>query len=371
MTLETGAFIMNQIIYSPVGLFQPQVQMTFRYYDPNTGENVWKSKNVDSFQVLANDKHSCKSSAFTVNFKNESNGSQSYNVSATLDNDVQLMYSMTRPSEAKGWKLGQGPKGGFSYFGENEKSPEGYVVHRFWPYTKTSGMVVINGRAIEAKGQGMFVQAIQGMRPNLVATRWNFGNFQSKENNGTSAIVMEFTTTSGYGKVGASPQERVPQTVTIGSVVCGGQLVSVVGATRASNAAEVPATHVQHALCAKDELTGYDVPQLMKFVLQGPAVVGVDKPSADTIVEASMEVSLGSPAATNGLIEKVDVLAEIPYMVRKLVNYVAGAKPYIYQTLNPTHLRLELPASVAKAVGTDSSIEVPGVLFEEHTFISE
>ena len=362
---------MNQIIYSPVGLFQPQVQMTFRYYDPNTGENVWKSKNVDSFQVLPNNKHSCKSSAFTIDFKDESNGSQSYNVSATLDNDVQLMYSMTRPSEAKGWKLGQGPKGGFSYFGENENSPDGYVVHRFWPYTKTSGMLVINGRAMEVNGQGMFVQAIQGMRPNLVATRWNFGNFQSKENHGTSAIVMEFTTTSGYGKVDASSQARVPQTVTIGSVVCGGQLVSVVGATRASNASEVPATHVQHESCARDELTGYDVPQVMKFVLQGPAVVGVDKPSADTVVQASMEVSLGSPSATKGLIEKVDVLAEIPYMVRKLVNYVAGAKPYIYQTLNPTQLKLELPESVAQAIGTDSSIEVPGVLFEEHTFISE
>ena len=109
----------------------------------------------------------------------------------------------------------------------------------------------------------------------------------------------------------------------------------------------------------------------MKFVLQGPAVVGVDKLSADTVVQASMEVSLGSPSATKGLIEKVDVLAEIPYMVRKLVNYVAGAKPYIYQTLNPTQLKLELPESVAQAIGTDSSIEVPGVLFEEHTFISE
>ncbi len=62
---------------------------------------------------------------------------------------------------------------------------------------------------MEANGQGMFVQAIQGMRPNLVATRWNFGNFQSKENHGTSAIVMEFTTTSGYGKVDASSQTRV------------------------------------------------------------------------------------------------------------------------------------------------------------------
>jgi hypothetical protein len=32
-----------------------------------------------------------------------------------------------------------------------------------------------------------------------------------------------------------------------------------------------------------------------------------------------------------GLIEKVDVMAEIPGFVKAVVSYVAGAKPYIYQ----------------------------------------
>jgi hypothetical protein len=35
--------------------------------------------------------------------------------------------------------------------------------------------------------------------------------------------------------------------------------------------------------------------------------------------------------APKGLIEKVDVLAEIPYVIKSVVNYVAGTKPYIYQ----------------------------------------
>jgi hypothetical protein len=39
----------------------------------------------------------------------------------------------------------------------------------------------------------------------------------------------------------------------------------------------------------------------------------------------------GQPRKFSGLIEKVDVLAQIPYLVKKVISYVAGTKPYIYQ----------------------------------------
>ena len=85
-----------------------------------------------------------------------------------------------------------------------------------------------------------------------------------------------------------------------------------------------------------------------------------------------MDVNLGAPTAMQGLIEKVDVLAEIPFMVRKIVNYVAGTKPYIYQTLNATQMKLEIPEAVKNAIGASSTtLELQGSLFEEHTFISE
>lgn len=96
------------------------------------------------------------------------------------------------------------------------------------------------------------------------------------------------------------------------------------------------------------------------------------KGNTEQKVEASLKVDLGKPfpsSETHGLVDKVDVLAEIPYMVRKLVNYVAGTKPYIYQTLNPVTLTLTLPEGF-KGEGSGQSIEVKGTLFEEHTFIS-
>lgn len=48
-------------------------------------------------------------------------------------------------------------------------------------------------------------------------------------------------------------------------------------------------------------------------------------------VSASMKVDVGTPTQPKGLVEKVDVLAEIPAMLKAVVNYVAGTKPYIYQ----------------------------------------
>lgn len=340
--------------------------MTFRYFHPTTGENVWKSKNVDQFQVLP-DKRSCKSSAFSVTCKDLEDGSQQYEISATLDNELQLMYTVKRSASAKGWKLGQGDKGGFSYFGENPAAPVGHVVHRFWPHVQVSGMVVLKGRAIDANGQGMFVQAIQGMRPNLVASKWNFANFQSREFGGSSAVLMEFTTIPDYGKV-ADDGHRVPQTVTIGSIVCQGQLVAVVGATRAADADRLPPTYAEHETLTLDPDTGYQVPQSIQYVLQGPALIGE---AAGQDVQAKLRVELGAPTQMHGLIEKVDVLAEIPYMVKKLVNYVAGTKPYIYQTLNPVAMTLACPEAVAKALNLpETSVTLQGTLFEEHTFIS-
>lgn len=66
----------------------------------------------------------------------------------------------------------------------------------------TSGSLIIDGAIVDAKGEAMFVHAMQsGMRPNLIASSWNFAFFASNGGNEESelgsvrAIQMEFTTT--------------------------------------------------------------------------------------------------------------------------------------------------------------------------------
>lgn len=290
------------------------------------------------------DKRSSKSDQFSILFDTHADGSESYTIDANMDTDLQLSYTFTRPKETLGWKLGAGPQGGKSFFGANAASPDGYVVHRFWPQVYTSGHIIQKGQAIDAKGVGMFVHAIQGMRPNLVASRWNFANFQSTSGpEKVSAIMMEFRTTSDYGGPAVHKSEkeelakRETMTVNIGSITVGGQLVSVTAATRGGRAGPEESSKgsnsaVQHLDCVLDTETGYQAPQTVRFAWQGP-LLEQGKAQAE-LVEAEIKTDLGKPAPVSeakGLIEKIDVLGEIPYMVRKVVNYVAGTKPYMYQ----------------------------------------
>lgn len=236
---------------------------------------------------------------------------------------MQIHLVVTR--EAAGYKFGKGPKGGFSYFGSDTNKPEGYVVHRFWPRTKASGHVIHKGKAITAEGNGMFVHAIQGMRPNLVAAAWNFCDFQSNELGGVSAIQMEYTTIDAFGRKGSGSGGVV---VNIGSLVIGGKLVAVSGETRWPDEKDTSPEYIsraEHLNTIHDPDTGYKQPQQIKFSWAAPAIEGGEK------VSASFVLAVGSPTSPKGLLQKVDVLAEIPYVLKKIVNYVAGTKPYIYQ----------------------------------------
>lgn len=393
-------------------LWYPQIQITFKHFNPKTKEKIWKSINVTHFvtpppegtgrdKTKKHDKRSCKADQFSVIFNTDAEGNDSYTIDANMDTDLQLSYTYTRPKESLGWKVGAGPQGGKSFFGSNAASPDGYVVHRFWPQAYTSGHIISKGKAIDAKGTGMFIHAIQGMRPNLIASRWNFANFQSTSGpEKVAAIMMEFTTTSDYGgpvikkneKEGTSKRDTI--SVNIGSITVGGQLVAVTAASRKASASDEELskgshTIVQHLDPVLDSETGYKVPQTVRYAWQGPLLK--DGKAQGDVVEAELKVNLGkpTPSEAKGLIEKVDVLGEIPLLVRKVVNYVAGTKPYVYQVctprqetvafpvlivssfqfINPATLKVALPASYNG--DSPHNLEVPGTLFNESTFISE
>lgn len=318
-------------------MWYPTVQFTFKLWDPKSQDRTWKSVNVSNFVTpppsTANksyDKRSCKSDEFSVIHNASSSDpayAESYTVNANLGKEVQVSVVVSRPVGIQGFKMGKGPKGGFSQFGPDKENPEGYVVHRFWPRSHISGHVISEGRAIEAKGAGMFIHAIQGMRPNLIAASWNFADFQSDEFGGTSAVQMEFKTIDAYGRKGAGSGGVK---VNVGAVVIGGKLVSVTGETTWPDAgpeSESIKSRAQHLDAKPDPDTGYAKPTKIQYTWSGLSAVE----SAPGIVEASLTVDVGTPAEPKGLIEKVDVLAEVPYVLKAFVNYVAGTKPYIYQ----------------------------------------
>ena len=307
----------------------PTTQLVTRIYDPNTRETTWRSINVTNFYP-GEDKRSSKSDQFTIAHKSTPGAEfeESYSILGRFGDDLQVSIDIKRPAAIPGFKIGKGPKGGFSYFGPDIEKPEGYVVHRFWPRFQTTGIIVSDGKATSFSGTGMFVHAIQGMRPNLVAASWNFAHFQSDEHGGISAIQMELTTIDAYGKKGAGSGKVV---VNVGSLVIGGKLAAVTAETKwpGEPVADKPtvlsrATHHDKSL---DDFTGYNVPSTITFHWAGPSVV----PGAEGSISADLSVLVGKPGKEIGLIEKVDVMAEIPGFVKAVVSYVAGTKPYIYQ----------------------------------------
>jgi hypothetical protein len=313
-------------------LWYPTIQFTFKIYNPDTKEVVWKSVNVSNFVTPPPglDKRSCQADEFSLTYEAhpDSDYPETYTIRASLSTRLQISLKFSRPALIPGFKIGSGPKGGYSYYGPNVEKPDGYVIHRFWPRFITAGHITHNGKAIAIDGPGMFVHAIQGMRPNLVASRWNFAHFQSEEHGGASAIQMEFTTLETHGRKG---EDSGPVTVNVGCLMIGGKLATVTAETkwpdeepRADAEVVSRASHIDPIF---DSDTGYKKPSGLVFKWAGPSLLEDSKGT----VKGEIQVDVGNPSNPNGLIEKVDVLGEIPYIVKTALSYVAGTKPYIYQ----------------------------------------
>ncbi|EIN04901.1 survival factor 1 [Punctularia strigosozonata HHB-11173 SS5] len=367
--LEDGTFLTFQLIHSSVGLWYPQIQFTCKTFNPRTKEKTWKSVNISHFVCPPPglDKRSSKADQFSITHKPSPSGdnAEGYTITANLADDLQLSLDVTRPASTPGFKVGKGPKGGYSYFGYDPEKADGYVIHRFWPLTHAAGTLITKGQAIPVKGPGMFVHAIQGMRPNLVASRWNFAYFESAEQGGVTAVQMDFTTLDTHGRKGPGSGGV---TVSVGGVVLGGKLASVTTETRWPDEPLPESTSVIsraiHLQPTKDAETGYDLPTEIEYKWAAPSIVA-DAPGE---VNASLRIAVGGPSEASGLVEKVDVLGEIPYALKMAVNYVAGTKPYIYQWLNPATLVVKGPDSLIP--GLSAGLEVQGRLYNEATFIS-
>ncbi|OBZ72195.1 Survival factor 1 [Grifola frondosa] len=368
--LEDGTSLMCQVIHSAVGVWYPTIQFTCKMYNPTTKETTWKSVNITNFVTPPPglDKRSSKGDQFSIIHKSnpDSDTAESYAITAKLGDDLQISVTASRAANMPGFKLGKGPKGGTSYFGTDTEKPESYVLHKFWPRDYMTGVVVHNGKIIEAKGPGMFVHAIQGMRPNLVAARWNFAHFESEQHGGVSAIQMELTTTETYGRKGPGSGFV---SVNVGSLVLGGKLAVVTAETKWPDEALPDGVGVMsravHSKTALDPDTGYDAPTELVFRWAGPSIV----PDAQGAIDATLTVDVGPPDASKGLIEKVDVLAEIPYVIKTMVNYVAGTKPYIYQWHNPATLNVSIPSGIIP--GESGEVKIDGWLYNEATVESE
>ncbi|CAR25850.1 hypothetical protein ZYGR_0A04220 [Zygosaccharomyces rouxii] len=165
------------------------------------------------------------------------------------------------------------------------------VRHLFVPRAQCCG----NISYLDSKGEkvdlqldkvpGLYIDAVQGLVPYKAANRWNFLCFQSLT---TSLLCMEFTTTEEYNRT----------TVTIWCSTRNNQIETVGSSINGKN--------IQFEATTKDDKTGYEYPTQIAFPMG--------------FVEQHLR-----------LVNRYDIMGELPSLVKSLAENIAHIKPYIYQ----------------------------------------
>ncbi|KAG1138227.1 hypothetical protein G6F37_008442 [Rhizopus arrhizus] len=318
-TTRKGGFAFVQLIHSNISLWNPTISFTCRFYDPETNTSIFKNITMSKFELSA-DKRSVRTDFFNIQLDA---AQKVYKINIT---HPELVVSLEFKRVDKGFKVGEGK----TYLGGDNASAAGFVSHKFWPRAESKGTFIINHQVHEIEGDGMFVHAIQGMQPQLIASNWNFIDFHSKE---ASIGMMQFQTTKQYGSVNINQ----------GSLVLNNQLVCV----SVDN-------HVELMDLEKDPETEYDIPKRVKLTWKGKTIKEQES-------DETKDVSIVMVVEIKNLIDKIDVLAEIPFVIRKIVQTFV-VKPYIYQWLDK--------ATAEITIGDQEKILTEGRCFQELVFVS-
>lgn len=274
---------------------------------------------MSKFELSA-DKRSVKTDFFSIQLDT---AQKVYKVNIT---HPELVVSLEFKRVDKGFKVGEGK----TYLGGDNASAAGFVSHKFWPRAESKGTFIINHQVHEIEGDGMFVHAIQGMQPHLIASNWNFIDFHSKE---ASIGMMQFQTTKQYGSVNINQ----------GSLVLNNKLICV----SVDN-------HVELMDLEKDPETEYDIPKRVKLTWKGKTIKEQES-------DETKDVTIVMVVEIKNLIDKIDVLAEIPFVIRKIVQAFV-VKPYIYQWLDK--------ATAEITIGDQAKFLTEGRCFQELVFVS-
>lgn len=255
------------------------------FYPEESKPNLWSSDQLSEVE-FSEDKINFYAKDCAVELSEDGT---TYAIKSMTNQKSIVNITVTRI--APGFQVGTDGK---SYFGTDPANPWGSMRHAFWPRNKVEGTIMTQDGPIDFKGKCLFVHALQGMKPHHAAAKWNFVDFQGST---YSAVMMEYTTPPSYGST----------VVNVGGIAKDGELI-VAGSSNSAS----------HTSVKQDEENEWPEPSAIKFQWGGKTKDG-------KAVEAIMEGPLDER------LDKVDVMAEVPGFVKKIVAGAAGTKPYIYQ----------------------------------------
>ncbi|KAF7887108.1 uncharacterized protein EAF02_003755 [Botrytis sinoallii] len=292
MISDEGKVASVQMIYNNVAGLRTTCQLNvkvFNHKGPKQSDHLWLSDALENYAA-----------------RNESGL-------------VNLVFKRAAP----GFQVGEN---GTTYYGTDPAAPWGEMRHRFWPRCTVTGTITTPEKNYDFKGRGIFIHAIQGMKPHHAAAKWNFVTFQTPT---YSAIMMEFTTPASYGHT----------SVNVGGIVKDGEIVYA-GATNT----------VKHTESKEDPETMWPEPISAEYKWDGKSKSG------------EFSAVLSGPLGERT--DRVDILSHIPSFIKSVVGGVVGTRPFCYQWAIPPTDSL-----VLKIKDGETAVEEQGTLFGESTFI--
>ncbi|CAI4056934.1 hypothetical protein SUVZ_02G3410 [Saccharomyces uvarum] len=150
-----------------------------------------------------------------------------------------------------------------------------------------------------------YLDAVQGLLPNKAASNWNFLCFHSEN---YSILAIEFTT----------PQEYDNATVTVWSISEKNKLTAI------GSSVQSPKRHVRFRATSTDKENHWIYPTSIKF--------------PGRFSEHNLR-----------LVNRYDVLGELPSMVRSLAQKIVSINPFIYQYCQPSKFKHEKGISIIES----------------------
>lgn len=404
--LKTGIFGFAQVIHSNIIGLHTASQFTFRIFDSKNPEdlNIWTSTKLENFYIEG-------PNFYADNLSVElSEDGESYHIQSSVCDLSVVDLHIRRLTP--GAKIGDDPA---TYYGNNINEPWGSMRHVFWPRNACHGTIKVkkevipesdeeessadeddnededeeSGDSEEESGSeeesdseeveityedrtitfkeedpaiSTFIMAFQGMKPHHAAKAWNFMFFHSEK---YSAVLMEFTTPKSYANTkisaGIITDDKEVLAMTTNNLVehlnseidsVGWKVPKDIKITFKGINTKVKDEQLESENGTEQALQGEDEKEDEKEDEEEEEYKNV---AEENKICAVVEVPL------NNLVERIDVMGEIPSFVKNIVSGVAGTKPFIYQYADPKSSTLQI----------NGGEKIHGVAWTEVTFISE
>lgn len=196
---------------------------------------------------------------------------------------------------------------------------DGTVSMQFIPFGRAQGTITVDSVPRPFKAHGMMLHQFQGIRPNLVASHWQFSLFISDPDETgeiTSIFMIEVRTPATYGSA----------TVNYGGFYSDKRLVALCRDGK-----------ITHTSPIQDTRSAYYIPTGLHLEWQGVTVDG-DSFSANCNVTPRV------------LCDRMNLLEQLPFVMRKIVETFV-TRPYVYQWIDRTQLTVSLGGSSASIEG--------------------